>query len=77
VPVNIHSNYWAWYSKDAMRRPVAEPRNFAEFIATAPQAEGSHHSVRRGRRRNGWQIQLLFQDMLTEALGVEGRNQDV
>ena len=76
VPVNIHSNYWAWYSKDAYAKAgVAEPRNFAEFIATAPKLkEAGIIPFAVGGDGNGWQIQLLFQDMLTEALGVEGRN---
>ena len=76
VPVNIHSNYWAWYSKDAYEKAgVAEPRTFAEFIETAPQlAEAGLIPFAIGGDGNGWQIQLLFQNMVTEALGVADRN---
>jgi glucose/mannose transport system substrate-binding protein len=76
VPVNIHSNYWAWYSKDAYEKAgVAEPRTFAEFIETAPKlAEAGLIPFAIGGDGNGWQIQLLFQNMVTEALGVDNRN---
>jgi glucose/mannose transport system substrate-binding protein len=76
VPVNIHSNYWAWYSKDAYEQAgVPEPRTFAEFIETAPKLrDAGIIPFAIGGDGNGWQIQLLFQDMLTEALGVENRN---
>ena len=76
VPVNIHSNYWAWYSKDAYEKAgVAEPRTFAEFIETAPKlAEAGLIPFAIGGDGNGWQIQLLFQNMVTEALGVADRN---
>src|SRR5690606_31894187 len=55
VPVNIHSNYWAWYSKEALKE--------AGIIPLAIGGDG-----------NGWQIQLLFQDMVTEGLGVAQRD---
>ncbi len=76
VPVNIHSNYWAWYSKDAYEKAgVPEPKSFAEFIETAPKlSEAGVIPFAIGGDGNGWQIQLLFQDMITEALGVEQRN---
>ncbi len=76
VPVNIHSNYWAWYSKDAYETAgVPEPRTFAEFIETAPKLrDAGIIPFAIGGDGNGWQIQLLFQDMITEALGVENRN---
>ncbi len=76
VPVNIHSNYWAWYSKDAYEQAgVPEPRTFAEFIETAPKLrDAGIIPFAIGGDGNGWQIQLLFQDMITEALGVENRN---
>jgi glucose/mannose transport system substrate-binding protein len=76
VPVNIHSNYWAWYSKEAYEKAgVPEPRTFAEFIETAPKLrEAGIIPFAIGGDGNGWQIQLLFQNMVSEALGVENRN---
>lgn len=77
VPVNIHSNYWAWYSKEVYKQAgVEEPRSLADIIAAAPKVqEAGFIPFAIGGDGNGWQIQLLFQDMLTEALGVEKRDQ--
>jgi glucose/mannose transport system substrate-binding protein len=77
VPVNIHSNYWAWYSKPAFANAgLTEPRSFAEFIADAPKLQESGViPFAIGGDGNGWQIQLLFQDMVTEALGVAKREE--
>lgn len=77
VPVNIHSNYWAWYSKPAFANAgLAEPRSFAEFIADEPKLQESGViPFAIGGDGNGWQIQLLFQDMVTEALGVAKREE--
>jgi glucose/mannose transport system substrate-binding protein len=76
VPVNIHSNYWAWYSKKVFEQAgVPEPRSLEEFIASAPKIqEAGLIPLAVGGDGNGWQIQLLFQDMVTEALGVETRD---
>ena len=76
VPVNIHSNYWAWYSKKVFEQAgVPEPKSLAEFIETAPKIEEAGFiPLAVGGDGNGWQIQLLFQDMVTEALGVETRD---
>lgn len=76
VPVNIHSNYWAWYSKPAFEKAgVPEPKSLADFIAAAPKLkEAGVIPFAIGGDGNGWQIQLLFQDMVTEALGVEARD---
>lgn len=76
VPVNIHSNYWAWYSKTAFEKAgVAEPRSLADFVAAAPKLKDAGIiPFAIGGDGNGWQIQLLFQDMVTAALGVEQRD---
>jgi glucose/mannose transport system substrate-binding protein len=76
VPVNIHSNYWGWYSKPAFEKAgLAEPRSLDEFVKDAPKLkEAGIIPFAIGGDGNGWQIQLLFQDMLTEALGVEQRD---
>jgi glucose/mannose transport system substrate-binding protein len=76
VPVNIHSNYWAWYSKPVFEQSgVPEPRSLDEFIANAPKIkEAGFIPLAIGGDGNGWQIQLLFQTMVTEALGVETRD---
>ena len=76
VPVNIHSNYWGWYSKEVMEKSgVAEPRSMAEFVASAPKIkEAGFIPFAIGGDGNGWQIQLLFQDMITESLGIDNRN---
>jgi glucose/mannose transport system substrate-binding protein len=77
VPVNIHSNYWAWYSKAAFANAgLPEPRSFAQFIADEPKLKASGViPFAIGGDGNGWQIQLLFQDMVTEALGVAKRDE--
>jgi len=76
VPVNIHSNYWAWYSKPVFEKAgVPEPKSLADFIAAAPKIkEAGFIPFAIGGDGNGWQIQLLFQDMVTEALGVAQRD---
>jgi len=76
VPVNIHSNYWAWYSKPAFAKAgIPEPKSLEEFVAAAPKLkEAGIIPFAIGGDGNGWQIQLLFQDMVTEALGVENRD---
>lgn len=76
VPVNIHSNYWAWYSKPVFEKAgVPEPQSLADFVAAAPKIkEAGFIPFAIGGDGNGWQIQLLFQDMVTEALGVETRD---
>jgi glucose/mannose transport system substrate-binding protein len=76
VPVNIHSNYWAWYSKDAYKQAgVPEPKSLEEFVASAPKLkEAGIIPFAIGGDGNGWQIQLLFQDMVTEGLGVAQRD---
>ncbi len=76
VPVNIHSNYWGWYSKPVFEQAgVAEPTSLAEFIAVAPKLkEAGFIPLAIGGDGNGWQIQLLFQNLVTEALGVETRD---
>lgn len=76
VPVNIHSNYWGWYSKPVFEQAgVAEPTSLAEFIAVAPKVrEAGFIPLAIGGDGNGWQIQLLFQNLVTEALGVETRD---
>ena len=76
VPVNIHSNYWAWYSKKVFEQAgLPEPKSLAEFIEAAPKIEEAGFiPLAVGGDGNGWQIQLLFQDMVTEALGVETRD---
>ena len=54
---------------------MPEPRTFAEFIETAPKLrEAGIIPFAIGGDGNGWQIQLLFQNMVSEALGVENRN---
>jgi glucose/mannose transport system substrate-binding protein len=77
VPVNIHSNYWAWYSKPVFEKAgVPEPKSMADFIAAAPKIkEAGFIPFAIGGDGNGWQIQLLFQDMVTEALGVAKRDE--
>jgi len=76
VPVNIHSNYWAWYSKPAFEKAgVAEPRSLDDLVAAAPKLEAAGIiPFAVGGDGNGWQIQLLFQNMVTEALGVAQRD---
>ena len=76
VPVNIHSDYWAWYSKPAFEKAgVPEPKSLDEFVAVAPKLqEAGIIPFAIGGDGGGWQITILFQDMLTEALGVEQRN---
>ncbi len=76
VPVNIHSNYWAWYSKTAFEKAgVPEPKSMADFVAAAPKLkEAGIIPFAIGGDGNGWQIQLLFQDMVTAALGIEQRD---
>ena len=76
VPVNIHSNYWGWYSKPVFEQAgVPEPTSLAEFIAVAPKIkEAGFIPLAIGGDGNGWQIQLLFQNLVTEALGVETRD---
>ena len=55
VPVNIHSNYWAWYSKPAFAKAgdprAEEPRGVRRGGAEAP---GSRHHPLRHRRRRQW-----------------------
>ena len=77
VPVNIHSNYWAWYSKPAFEKAgVPEPKSMADFVAAAPKLkESGVIPFAIGGDGNGWQIQLLFQDMVTAALGVAKRDE--
>jgi len=77
VPVNIHSNYWAWYSKPAFEKAgLPEPKSMAEFGKDAPKLkEAGFIPFAIGGDGNGWQIQLLFQDMITEALGVAKRDE--
>lgn len=76
VPVNIHSNYWAWYSKPAFAKAgLPEPTSLADFIKDAPKLkESGVIPFAIGGDGNGWQIQLLFQDMITEQLGVANRD---
>ena len=76
VPVNIHSNYWAWYSKPAFAKAgIPEPTSMAEFVAAAPKLkEAGIIPFAIGGDGNGWQIQLLFQDMVTEQLGIAQRD---
>lgn len=77
VPVNIHSNYWAWYSKPAFGKAgLPEPKNMADFVAAAPKLkESGVIPFAIGGDGNGWQISLLFQDMVTEALGIAKRDE--
>jgi glucose/mannose transport system substrate-binding protein len=77
VPVNIHSNYWAWYSKPAFEKAgLPEPKSMADFVAAAPKLkESGVIPFAIGGDGNGWQIQLLFQDMVTAALGVAKRDE--
>ena len=55
VPVNIHSNYWAWYSKPAFAKAgyprAEEPRRIRRGRA---EAQGSRHHSLRHRRRRQW-----------------------
>ena len=62
VPVNIHSNYWAWYSKPAFEKAgVPEPKSMADFVAAAPKLkEAGIIPFAIGGDGNGWQIQLAL-----------------
>jgi glucose/mannose transport system substrate-binding protein len=54
---------------------VPEPRSLDEFLETAPKIkEAGFIPLAIGGDGNGWQIQLLFQALVTEALGVEQRD---
>ena len=79
VPVNIHSNYWAWYSKPAFEKAgLPEPKSLAEFVAAAPKLkEAGIIPFAIGGDGNGWQIQLLFQDMVTRGARHRQSRQDV
>ena len=63
VPVNIHSYYWAWYSKPVFEKAgVPVPKSLDDFIAAAPKIkEAGIIPFAIGGDGNGWQIQVLFQ----------------
>ena len=65
-------------SRRSSKAGLPEPKNIAEFVAAAPKLkEAGIIPFAVGGDGNGWQIQLLFQNMVTEALGVDNARQDV
>ena len=76
VPVNIHSWPWGWYSYEAFKKAgLPNPRNFDEFVADAPKLqEAGIIPLAIGGDGNGWQIKGAFDQILLEALGIEGRD---
>lgn len=76
VPVNIHSWDWAWYSYEPFKKAgLPNPRNYDEFVADAPKLqEAGFIPLAIGGDGNGWQIKGAFDNILLEALGIEGRD---
>lgn len=76
VPVNIHSWDWGWYSYAPFKAAgLPNPQNFSEFVADAPKLkEAGYIPLAIGGDGNGWQIKGAFDNILLEALGIEGRD---
>lgn len=76
VPVNIHSWDWAWYSyKPFKAAGLPNPRNFDEFVKDAPKLKAAGFiPFAIGGDGNGWQIKGAFDQILLEALGIQGRD---
>ncbi|HEY8596606.1 MAG TPA: ABC transporter substrate-binding protein [Devosiaceae bacterium] len=76
VPVNIHSWPWAWYSYEPFQKAgLSNPKNFDEFVADAPKLkEAGYIPFAIGGDGNGWQIKGAFDQILLEALGIQGRD---
>ena len=76
MPVNIHSWDWAWYSYEPFEKAgLPNPKSFDEFVADAPKLqEAGYIPLAIGGDGNGWQIKGAFDNILLEALGIDGRD---
>ncbi|MCB1806612.1 MAG: carbohydrate ABC transporter substrate-binding protein [Candidatus Competibacteraceae bacterium] len=70
VPVNIHGENWAWYNRSIYRHlKLAYPRNWDEFLVQAPRIKAAGY-LPLAIGASGWQLRILFTDIL---IGIGGR----
>ncbi|WP_142781808.1 ABC transporter substrate-binding protein [Agrobacterium sp. T29] len=71
VPSNIHSQQWLWVGHKAFETArVQVPKNWDEFVASAPALE-EKGIVPLAVGRQPWQIQLLFNVLMVSVGGPE------
>jgi glucose/mannose transport system substrate-binding protein len=76
VPVNIHSNNWAWVSPGAFKTANLEvPKTWDEYIADLPKLKDAGIiPFAAGGDGGGWQLVLAFGVIQTQDLGQADRD---
>jgi len=76
VPVNIHSNNWAWVSPAAFKTAGLEvPKSWDEYIGDLPKLKDAGIiGFSAGGDGGGWQLNLAFGVIQTQDLGQENRD---